>query len=99
MKHLSYMGLLLFLSLAMTGCADDDYIMQEVPPQEVMTRAGETIFQNQTVTTNRTVTGTDIVSTNITVRNGALLTLKGTNSVTINQPFTLEAGCQLTITH
>lgn len=55
----------------------------------------QTIFSNQTVTSNRTVTGTDILSENITVSNGAKLILKGSQSITINKPYTIEKGCQL----
>lgn len=97
-KYLHLWGILFLLSTSIIGCTDEAAIDSPLTRSKV-TRAGETIFQNQTITTDRTVTGTDIIATNITVKNGASLTLDGSNSVTINQPFTVDAGCELTITH
>ncbi|MBV8040210.1 hypothetical protein HF895_12050 [Bacteroides sp. AN502] len=97
-KYLHLWGILFLLSTSIIGCTDEAAIDPPLTRSKV-TRAGETIFQNQTITTDRTVTGTDIIATNITVKNGASLTLDGSNSVTINQPFTVDAGCELTITH
>ena len=52
-------------------------------------------FSNQTVSTNKTVSGSDITSTNITVNNRAKLIFNFTNSITINKPFTVEQGAQI----
>ncbi len=56
-----------------------------------------TNFNNQTVTTNRTVTGCNINSQNVTVQNGAKLTLDAVNTTTINASFEVQAGSQLEI--
>ena len=87
-----------FALVIVIGCTNDGVI--PIEESNVLTRAvTQTIFSNQTVTSNRTVTGTDILSENITVSNGAKLILKGSQSITINNPYTIEKGCQLEITH
>ncbi|WP_455668940.1 S8 family peptidase [Phocaeicola sp.] len=52
-------------------------------------------FSNQTVSTNKTVSGSDIISTNVTVNNHAKLIFNFTNSITITKPFTVEQGAQI----
>lgn len=52
-------------------------------------------FSNQTVSANKTVSGSDINSTNVTVNNRAKLIFNFTNSITINKPFTVEQGAQI----
>ena len=87
-----------FVLAIIIGCTNNEII--PIEGSDVLTRAvAQTIFSNQTVTSNRTVTGTDILSENITVSNGAKLILKGSQSITINKPYTIEKGCQLEITH
>ena len=87
-----------FVLAIIIGCTNDEII--PIEGSDVLTRAvAQTIFSNQTVTSNRTVTGTDILSEHITVSNGAKLILKGSQSITINKPYTIEKGCQLEITH
>ena len=87
-----------FALVIVIGCTNDGVI--PIEESNVLTRAvTQTIFSKQTVTSNRTVTGTDILSENITVSNGAKLILKGSQSITINKPYTIEKGCQLEITH
>lgn len=58
---------------------------------------GSTVFSNRTVSTDTTVSGTDIISDNVTVNNGAKLTFVISNSITINGPFTVESGSELEI--
>ena len=83
-----------FVLAIIIGCTNDEII--PIEGSDVLTRAvAQTIFSNQTVTSNRTV----ILSENITVSNGAKLILKGSQSITINKPYTIEKGCQLEITH
>ena len=78
-----------FVLAIIIGCTNDEII--PIEGSDVLTRAvAQTIFSNQTVTSNRTVTGTDILSENITVSNGAKLILKGSQSITINKPYTIE---------
>lgn len=87
-----------FVLAIIIGCTNDEII--PIEESNGLTRAvTQTIFSNQTVTSDRTVTGTDILSENITVSNGAKLILKGSQSITINKPYTIEKGCQLEITH
>lgn len=97
-KRLIYGVLLMLLCFCTISCTEDE-LMDEPLTRGSITKASETVFQNQTVSSDRTVTGENVVATNITVTNGALLTLKGSSTVTINYPFTLNAGCELTITH
>lgn len=52
-------------------------------------------FNNQTVSANKTVSGSDIMATNVTVNNKAKLTFNFTNSIMITQPFTVEQGAQI----
>lgn len=54
-------------------------------------------FNNQTVSSNQTITGWVIQSENVTVTNGAKLTFNAGESVTINTPFTVNAGSQIDI--
>lgn len=94
---LSYFFIFL-LTACISSCTDEKITSPET--SDATTRGSQTtIFSNQTVTTNKTVSGTDILSENITVTNNALLVLKGSNSVTINKPFTVNLGSQLQITH
>ena len=55
-------------------------------------------YNNQTVTTNTTVTGCEITSTNVTVSNGANLTLQA-QIITMNAPFTVNSGSSFILTH
>ena len=90
--------LTVFVFIFIAGCTNDEIIPAE--ENDVLTRAiSQTIFSNQTVTSDKTVTGTDILSENVTVSNDAKLTLKASQSITINKPYTIEKGCQLEITH
>ena len=57
----------------------------------------DTFFSNRSVTSSVSVTGNDILVQNVTVSNGATLTVTGTNSVTLDKPFNLEKGCTLEI--
>lgn len=85
------------LTICIGSCTDEGLVNSEEP---ILTRSTQsTIFSNQTVTVNKTVTGVDLFSENITVTNNSLLVLKGSNSVTINKPFTVNIGSQLQITH
>ncbi|WP_321331288.1 hypothetical protein [uncultured Bacteroides sp.] len=89
---------LVFLHLAIGGCSDEKI----ENPNMTLTRSVKNIntdYNDQTVTSNLTVSAIDLVATNITVTNNAKLTLKGSNSVTINKLFTVEAGCQLEISN
>lgn len=87
-----------FVLTTIIGCTNDGVI--PIEGDNVLTRAAsQTIFSNQSVTSNRTVTGTDIFSENITVSNGAKLILKATQSIIINKPYIIEKGSQLEITH
>lgn len=87
-----------FVFIFITGCTNDEIIPTE--GNDVLTRAiSQTIFSNQTVTSDKIVTGTDILSENVTVSNGAKLTLKASQNITINKPYTIEKGCQLEIIH
>lgn len=54
-------------------------------------------FSNRIVNASTTVTGCKIASQSVTVTNGAKLTLSGREEVTINPPFTVNAGSQLEI--
>jgi subtilisin family serine protease len=56
-----------------------------------------TNFTNQTVTTNTTVTGCDINVQNVTVTNGAKLTLDAADETIINGPFEVVSGSELEI--
>ncbi|MDM8336434.1 hypothetical protein [Mediterranea massiliensis] len=85
-------------AILMSGCTNDDNILST--EEKVLTRAAsQTVFSNQTVTSDKTITGIDIISENVTVRSGAKLTLKASQSITINKPYTIEAGAQIEITH
>lgn len=87
-----------FVFIFIIGCTNDEIIPTE--GNNVLTRATpQTIFSNQVVTSNKTVTGTDILSENVTVSKGAKLTLKASQSITINKLYTIEKGCELEITH
>lgn len=55
------------------------------------------IFNDKTVSSSQTVAGWIIQSQNITVTNGAKLTFIGSQSTTINVPFTVNSGSQLEI--
>ena len=57
----------------------------------------DTFFSNRAVTSSVSVMGNDILVQNVTVSNGATLTITGTNSVTLDKPFNLEKGCTLEI--
>lgn len=52
-------------------------------------------FNNQTVSIDKTVSGSEIISANVTVNNRAKLIFNFTNSITINAPFTVEQGAQI----
>jgi subtilisin family serine protease len=54
-------------------------------------------FTNQTVTSNTTVTGCNINVQNVTVQNGAKLTLDAANETIINSNFEVKLGSQLEI--
>lgn len=55
------------------------------------------IFNDKTVSSSQTVAGWIIQSQNVTVTNGAKLTFIGSQSTTINVPFTVNSGSQLEI--
>lgn len=57
-----------------------------------------TLFNNQSVTQNTTIAGWIIQSKNVDVSNNANLYFKVGESLTINAPFTVNAGSQLEIT-
>jgi hypothetical protein len=54
-------------------------------------------FTNQTVTANTTVTGCDINVQNVTVTNGAKLTLNAAGEVNIISGFEVELGSEFEI--
>lgn len=54
-----------------------------------------TDYSNKTVNTTTTVTCNNITSSNVTVSNGATLILKGSQSVILNPPFTVNTGSKL----
>ncbi len=65
-----------------------------------MANSGETVhFNDKTISSTQLVSGWNIFSQNITVINGATLTLAGSQSITINPPFTVNNGSSLVITH
>ena len=64
----------------------------------VSTAGGEIVtFNDKTVSSTQSVTGWIIMSKNVTVTNGAKLTFNAGESVTINTPFTVNAGSQIEI--
>lgn len=98
LKFILYITALLFAINSISGCAESEIVGTETP--DVDTRSlRSTTFSNQIVNSDRTITDTEIITTNVTVTNGAKLTLKASQGVTINQPYTIEKGCQLEITH
>lgn len=58
----------------------------------------DAFYSNKTVSSNYTFLGNNIFSENVTVTNNAILTLKCKQSVTINLPFTVNAGTQFIMT-
>lgn len=56
-------------------------------------------FTDQSVSSSKTVAGSDIYSSDVTVTNGSKLTFVASSSVTINKSFSIEKGSQLEISH
>ena len=54
-------------------------------------------FDNKIVSSNYTLTGWTIHSQNVTVTNGAKLTMNVGGSITLNTPYTIDSGSQLNI--
>lgn len=91
----------LFLCLAsITSCSEN---MEEIDGQiddGPTTRAlSDTSFNNRTVTSNTFISGGNIFTQNVSVSNGATLTFYFERSITINAPFTVNSGSQLTLTY
>lgn len=64
----------------------------------VSTAGGKIVtFNDKTVSSTQSVTGWIIMSKNVIVTNGAKLTFNAGESVTINTPFTVNAGSQIEI--
>ncbi len=54
-------------------------------------------IQNKTFSNNTTINGCNIDVQNVTVKNGAKLTLDAEKETTINGPFEVETGAELEI--
>lgn len=54
-------------------------------------------FNDKTVSTDQNITGWNISSKNVTITNGAKMIFNAGESVTINTPFTVNAGSQIDI--
>ncbi len=85
--------------IGLAGCTSELVSLGETPATRAAIIAGQTIFSNQIVRVDKMVSGTDIYSENVTVTNGALLILKGSNSVVINRPFTVDSGSKIEISN
>lgn len=87
-----------FLSVVIVGCSDSTIVSDgSIKTVEPRSARGVIVFSNQTVSSDEFVAGTEILSENITVTNGAKLTLQGKQSVVINPPFTLDGGSEIDI--
>lgn len=86
--------LLLSVMVIIGSCADDGLTSEPI----LATRSVySTSFTDQVVSSDQIVRGTDVYTKNVEVTGDALLLLQGSNSVTIEAPFVVNAGAQLEI--
>lgn len=82
------------------GCQEPVNLIEQAINDEgaVITKGDGTVYiHNITYSADASVAGDYIVAENITVRNGAKLTLAPTADVTILAPFSIEANCAFEI--
>lgn len=88
---------LLFTSVIM-GCSDSTIVSGEsMKTLESRSARGVVVFSNQTVSSDEFVAGTEVLSENVTVTNGAKLTFQIKQSIVINPPFTVDGGSEIDI--
>lgn len=96
-KAIFFLSLITVLTF-ISSCTDKEYNTEL--QDDLITRSSySTSFINQVVNTDKTVSGSDIYTKNVTVNSNATLVLRGSNTVTIEAPFIVNAGAQLQITH
>lgn len=59
--------------------------------------SGPTVFENQTITSNRPITGCDLTIRNVTVQNNADVVIQNWKEVTIEKNFQVKLGSTLTM--
>ncbi|CCZ49323.1 MAG TPA: hypothetical protein K8W02_08420 [Mediterranea massiliensis] len=96
-RKLAILSVICTATIALNSCSEETENIYNEPALTRTASEATVTFSNRTVTTDETVSGTDIITENITVKNQAKLTFEIDNSVTINGPFTVEYGSELEI--
>lgn len=96
-RKLATLSVICTAIIALNSCSEETGNIYNEPALTRTASEATVTFSNRTVTTDETVSGTDIITENITVKNQAKLTFEIDNSVTINGPFTVEYGSELEI--
>ncbi|WP_297861295.1 hypothetical protein [uncultured Alistipes sp.] len=107
-KTLSFLCIMTLLAMSMVAC--EDALVDELDQKNSATTtrsadadAAQTsgcttvTFYDQNVTTNRTVQGCEVETKNITVSNGAKLTIIGSKKVTTLANLKVNSGCKFEI--
>lgn len=89
--------LLLSVMVIIGSCADDGLTSEPISGNLATRSVYSTSFTDQVVSSDQIVRGTDVYTKNVEVTGDALLLLQGSNSVTIEPPFVVNAGAQLEI--
>lgn len=90
-------ALLLSVIVVMGSCADDGLVPTAITEELATRSVYSTSFTDQVVSSDQIVRGTDVYTKNVEVTGNALLILQGSNSVTIEAPFTINTGALLEI--
>lgn len=96
-RKLAIVSVICTVTIALNSCSEETENIYNEPAVTRAINTAAVTFSNRTVTDDETVSGTDIMTENVTVKNRAKLTFEIDNSVTINGPFTVEYGSELEI--
>lgn len=93
---------IILLSAVIALCACSNETLEPIAEYSeasggVVTRSVEVSITDMTFSSSATYSGTDVSIQNVTVSNGATLTVNGSNSITIMSPFTVESGSSLVL--
>ncbi len=92
--------ILLFAVVAFCSCANETLeplATYSEASDGLVTRSVGVSITDMTVSSSVTYSGTDVFIQNVTVSNGATMTIHGTNSITMRSPFIIERGSNLVL--